>query len=358
MSAIRKTYSHLAAAQRMPTEYEVVTSKLHYYVDRGFEVAVPLADWYRQHQTGSALQCSDWDRFVDPRRTTYTAYVALQRNKEAHVDAVHHSIDERNYDVTLSSAWVDLLERYWSPMRYLGHGLQMIAAYVGQMAPSGRVTITCALQAADELRRIQRIAYRTAQLRHVHPRFGETSRDIWQSADAWQPTRRLVEQMLVTYDWAEAFTALNLCAKPILDTLFLGELPAIARGQGDPSFGDIAFSLDQDCEWHRSWSKALVDLVLSDRAENADVLSRWVDVWLPRAEQAAFGIAFGLESPGAAIVASTRTRAWLRSLGIRAADAVAAAADADADTRRDVTSELNGSDSRRDVASVVGGGPQ
>lgn len=354
MTAVRKTYSHLAGAQRMPTEYEVVTTKLLYYVGRGFEVEVPLAEWYRQHQA-TPLQCADWDRFVDPRKTTYTSYVALQRNKEAHVDAVHHSIDERSYDVSLPHAWVDVLERYWSPVRYLGHGLQMIAAYVGQMAPSGRLTIACALQAADEVRRIQRIAYRTAQLRRVHPTFAENARDLWQSADAWQPTRRLVEQMLVTWDWAEAFTALNLCAKPVLDTLLLGELASIARGQGDPSFGDVAFSLNQDCEWHRAWSKALVDLVLSSNAENADVLSRWVEVWLPRAEQAAFGIALGLDTPSAAVVASTRTRGWLRSLGIRIPDATTAAAD----TKRDLTTELNGDSlTRADVSSVIGGGPK
>ena len=36
-----KTYWHLAGARRMPTDYEVATSKLHYYVGRGFEMAVP-----------------------------------------------------------------------------------------------------------------------------------------------------------------------------------------------------------------------------------------------------------------------------------------------------------------------------
>jgi methane/phenol/toluene hydroxylase len=45
-----------------------------------------------------------------------------------------------------------------APFRYAGHEFQMIASYVGQMAPSGRIVITAALQAADEMRRIQKIA--------------------------------------------------------------------------------------------------------------------------------------------------------------------------------------------------------
>jgi len=32
MPEARKTYWHLAAARRMPTDYEIATSKLHYYV--------------------------------------------------------------------------------------------------------------------------------------------------------------------------------------------------------------------------------------------------------------------------------------------------------------------------------------
>ena len=35
MASSAKTYSHLALERRMPSEYEIVTSRLHYYVSRG-----------------------------------------------------------------------------------------------------------------------------------------------------------------------------------------------------------------------------------------------------------------------------------------------------------------------------------
>src|SRR4051812_18131022 len=76
------TYAHLAAAAargQAPSDYEIATSRLHYYVGRGFEVAVPLGEWYRRYQAASPLACDDWDRFVDPRQTTYASYVALQQ---------------------------------------------------------------------------------------------------------------------------------------------------------------------------------------------------------------------------------------------------------------------------------------
>src|SRR6185295_19180791 len=78
------TYAHLAAIAargRMPSDYEIATTHLHYYLGRGFEVAMPIGDWYRRFQTESPLACDDWDRFADPRQSTYGSYVAAQQAK-------------------------------------------------------------------------------------------------------------------------------------------------------------------------------------------------------------------------------------------------------------------------------------
>src|SRR5262249_1820116 len=147
----------------------------------------------------------------------------------------HHSMDEGGYDARLDPTWLMSLERFWSPVRFLGHGLQMLAAYVGQMGPSGRITIACALQAAAGMRRVQWIASRTGQLRGVRPEFGANARELWQRDEAWQPMRRLIERLLVTFDWAEAFAALNLCAKPLIDEFFLVDFAEEAGRRGDPT---------------------------------------------------------------------------------------------------------------------------
>src|SRR5689334_129349 len=71
----QRTYSHLMGTRRMPSEYEIVTSRLHWYVKAGFEVATPIAPWYAKWQRESPLAAEDWDAFLDPRETTYTRYV-------------------------------------------------------------------------------------------------------------------------------------------------------------------------------------------------------------------------------------------------------------------------------------------
>jgi toluene monooxygenase system protein E len=320
MAPVLKTYSHLAGRRRVPSEYELVTSGLLYYPGKGFEVEVPLSAWYRQQQQGSPLVCADWERFADPRETTYTSYVALQAAQESHVAGLLRSIDASDYDLSLSEPGRKLLARGVTPLRFAFHGLQMIAAYVGQMAPSGRIAVAALFQAADEARRLQRIAYRMAQLRRAHCGFADDSRALWQEHSAWQPLRRLIERLLVTYDWGEALVALNLCAKPILDRFTMAELAAEARRAGDYLLGEIFFSLAEDCRWHAAWTQALIAMVLADGPHNREVIEGWIRAWLPQARDAAAGLATLFEDPdrgaGAVTAAEEHAARFRGSLGL------------------------------------------
>jgi toluene monooxygenase system protein E len=154
------------------------------------------------------------------------------------------------------------------------------------MAPSGRITIAAALQAADEMRRVHRIAYRMAMLRRLRPGFGETGKQLWETDPVWQPLRKLIETLLVTFDWGEAFAALNLGAKPVLDRFFLGDVAERARARGDYLLGEIFFSLGEDGAWHRAWAQALVELAASADAGNRERLARWADSWRAAATDA------------------------------------------------------------------------
>lgn len=282
----QKTYWHLLQQRRMPSEYEIVTSKLLCYTGEGFtgkrfEIDVPLKDWYRRYQEESSLVCSSWEKFRDPRETTYTKYTELQRDKEIFVDGILEEIESTGYDAHLRPAWLHSLARVFAPLRYPVHGLQMIASYIGQMAPSGRIIITAALQSADEMRRIQRIAYRIRQLQQIYPGFGDDSKKLWETDSIWQPMREVVEKLFVTYDWAESFVGLNLVLKPLFDELFMKHLSERALREEDFLLGRIFYSLNEDCQWHRQWSKSLVRMAIEDSARNRNTIQEWIRRWHP-----------------------------------------------------------------------------
>jgi toluene monooxygenase system protein E len=277
----QKTYWHLLGARRKPSEYDIASSRLLYYPGRGFEVNVPLSAWYATYQQGSPLHSSDWDGFRDPRETTYARYAEIQSRKETFVAGLLDALETTGYDRNLSPGWLAILDKVLAPLRHPGHGLQMLAAYVGHMAPAGRIVIAAGLQAADEMRRVHLLAYRMRQLQDTFPAFGRASASLWQHDPLWQPLRRLIERLLVTYDWAEAFVALNLVAKPALDELFMNHFAQLAASQGDEILGKLFLSLGEDCAWHRDWSRALVVHLMGDDGVNRRWLDTWREKWLP-----------------------------------------------------------------------------
>lgn len=282
----QKTYWHLLQQRRMPTEYEIVTSKLLCYTGEGFtgkrfELDVPLRDWYKRFQQESPLICSSWEKFRDPRETTYTKYTEIQRDKEIFVDGILEEIDSSGYHGRLSPRWLHVLSRVVAPLRYPGHGLQMVASYIGQMAPSGRIVITATLQAGDEMRRVQRIAYQVRQLQRIYLGFASDSKERWESDPLWQPLRMAIEKLLICYDWAESFVALNLVLKPMVDDLFMNHLSDLALREGDHLLGQVFYSLNEDCLWHRQWSQALTRMAIEDNSLNSATIQGWIEKWYP-----------------------------------------------------------------------------
>jgi toluene monooxygenase system protein E len=130
-----------------------------------------------------------------------------------------------------------------------------------------------------------------AQLRAVEPEFGSKSRSDWENGALWQPLRRAVERLLVTYDWGEAFAALNLALKPAFDELFMLRFGELARAVGDDLLSGLFFSLNEDCRWHRDWSYALVRFAVEERPENLSVFHGWLAKWDPIVAEALEAVA-------------------------------------------------------------------
>lgn len=67
------------------------------------------------------------------------------------------------------------------------------------------------------------MAYRTRQLADAdRSSMGTTERQIWERREAWQPARQPLEKLLVAYDWAECFTAVNLVLRAVARSRPLG----------------------------------------------------------------------------------------------------------------------------------------
>ncbi|KAA0941504.1 ferritin family protein [Streptomyces apricus] len=295
----RRTWSRFGDVRRRPTPYEVVTGGFHYHFRRDpvpFEMDPEwtLNKWYLAHREGSPFQVADWEDFRDPAALTYRDYVALQHDREVYLDALVDRHEESGSAAALDPGWVDTLRTLFVPLRFPLHVLQMTALYVGQMAPSSYITNCAHFQAADELRRIQRIAYWTRVLADAH---GEdlartaTARGAWEDGPAWQPLRRALENLLIAYDWGEAFTALNLAVKPALDVLVDEVFGHLAEANGDGFLTELCTEFGRDARRSREWTRALTGYAVEREPALTGVLDGWVATWRPRADRAVEALA-------------------------------------------------------------------
>ena len=285
-----KTWSHLAGQRRKPSEYEVVSTNLHYRMDNPdspFELDSNNAMnvWYKQNCINSPLKHADWDAFRDPDEVIYRTYNLIQDGQETYVNGLLEQFAKRENDVALSGEWVATLARLYTPSRYVFHTLQIGSAYTGQVAPSSTITNCAYFQAADSLRWLTHTAYRTKELSNTHGAagFGANERSMWENDPAWQGFRELMEKALVAWDWAESFVAINLVAKPAIEESVLVQLGMAARHNDDTLLGLLTQAQMRDAERHRRWATKLVAMAL-ETPENRAHLSSLIAKWQPLAD--------------------------------------------------------------------------
>jgi len=300
----RRTFSAFGDVRKMPSEYEIVTHKQNWTLRTNrasaFEQNPSSAPnlWFLTYRDNSPLQVADWDGFRDPDALTYRAYVGLQSDAEAQTAGVLEAHAAAASDSKLPAESVALLSHLFTPSRYLCHGFQQVEAYVGYMAPSSYITNAAGFATADFLRRITTIGYRTRELQIAWPDsgIGSTERSRWEDNASWQPARKAVEYALVSYDWGEAFTALNLVLAPTLDDVLLSQLGQVARDNGDDLSWLLTSLLAADSQRRGRWSRALAEYALAQRPGNRAVLDKWIARWSGWADDAAYGLGEFLET--------------------------------------------------------------
>lgn len=287
-----KTWSHLADRRKRPSEYEIVSTKLHYRQnnpDAPWELDrdLHMNQWYRRYCNDSPLTHPDWDAFRDPDALVYRTYNILQDGQENYVGSLFDQFSERGHDGALAPDWVQVLARLYAPARYLFHTVQLASAYIAQMAPASTISNCAIFQAADSLRWMTHTAYRTSELAKTHKLagFAVGERRLWEEEPAWQGFRELMETALVAWDWAEAFVAINLVAKPAIEEALLGALGSAARSNGDMLYALLSQAQMRDAERHRRGAAALVTMALEVEPNRA-LLQGLIDKWNPLARRA------------------------------------------------------------------------
>jgi hypothetical protein len=66
-----------------------------------------------------------------------------------------------------------------------------------------------------------------------------------------------------------------------MDEVFMNHLGVLALREGDYLLGQVFYSLNEDCRWHREWSQALTRMVIEDNFRNSGIIQGWIEKWYP-----------------------------------------------------------------------------
>jgi len=309
-----KTWSAFGDLGRRPSEYEIVTHQMNHTLrDPPLELGAESSGnlWLGRHRDRIKLRVQDWNAFRDPDQLTYRKYVTCQDKSETYLDATFAEFAR----IGRAESGPEFLQTCLTPTRYLAHGLQMMSAYLQQLAPSSYIGNCAAFQTGDQLRRVQRVAYRTKQLDRAYPQrlFGKTERIAWEQLPEWQGMRRAIERLLLSFDWDDAFVGLNLVVKPLADELTLRQFAIVARHLNAGLDALLAANLFLDAERSHRWSAALSRFAIADDCANRRHLNALVAKWRPLADE--------IVETGSRLLGSF-------SSGLNSADQIAAAATA------------------------------
>ncbi|MFO1108084.1 MAG: toluene monooxygenase [Bradyrhizobium sp.] len=280
--------------------------------------ATPQIQWIIENRNNSRLKHEEWDSFRDPDHLVYRTYTLMQDGQEAYVDGVLNDYNENDHDAGLDPAWIAVLAQLYAPARYVFHAIQMASGYLVTLAPCSTVANPMMLQCGDQLRWVNRIAYRTAELSRTHGRygFGVKERELWEKSPVWRGFVELAERALVAWDWGECFTATNLVLKPALDEIFMRQLAQYSRLNGDTLTATLLDAQLVDSARSRKLSGALVAFLLTQEG-NREVFGKWLAHWVPLGEKAIAAFAKGFDTDGTASAAAIEgTRVFRAELGL------------------------------------------
>jgi toluene monooxygenase system protein E len=288
-----KTWSHLAANRRRPTEYEIVSTRVlwntpNHTVPWKMAGATPVIQWIVKNRNGSRLRHDDWNAFRDPDCLVYRTYCLMQDGQESYVDGLLDDYSKNDHDAGLAPAWLEVLAQLYAPARYVVHAVQMASGYMVALAPSSTVANCFMFQCGDQLRWVSRIAYRTVELAGSHPDlgFGANERQLWEKSAPWRGFVELAERALTAWDWSESFTAVNLVLKPAIDEALLRQLGRVARETGDTLTGALLDAQMADSQRSRRFSGALVKFLREESGDNRKVFDEWLEKWAPLGDRA------------------------------------------------------------------------
>lgn len=299
------------------SEYEEMTRLLQWQAPYHINADRPSHEVWSDEST--ALRCSDWDAFRSPDKLYYRTYISTQAKSERAVQTVFEFAQESGQMSQVGDDHVALMKSLIGGLQYPEWGLCMVHQHATRFAMSSWIAGATEFMMFDELRHAQLYGRVALAYSESHEGFDE-GQSQWMEDDRFQPTRRLIEELLVILDWGKAMLIAGILVEPVLTSVVHALLTSGSLRAGDSLTPFVCQTIDVDKRRHRASVEAFLELVCQDAtfgAENRDQISKWFADWLPRVEAAAMALAGNqVDGQFAVATAVTEVGEWLQKMAL------------------------------------------
>ena len=286
------------------SEYEELTRWTQWEAPFYFNGPGPNLQVWSDDST--VLQAGDWNAYRTPDKLYFRTYATKQSRAGR---AVETAFDFARKDVQLADidpARVAHLQAVLGPLQYADWGLCVVHQQTTRFALSSWIAGATCFMMFDDLRHAQLYGRLAIAYGEHHDGF-DNPRPAWMEQERFQPTRRIVEELLATLDWGKAIVLADLIFEPLNTAAAHALLTAGSLAAGDGLTPFVCRSIEEDKQRHRASAAEFLKLVCTDEqfaAINRELVNSWVEDLLPRAYAAASTLA----GPSADLSASL---AWI-----------------------------------------------
>lgn len=295
-SSKSRTYNYFKPAKLRATMYEDVTVDVQpdpaRYLTQGWIYGFGDGPGGYPHDW-TAAKSSNWHQFLDPNEEWEQT---IYRNNSAVVRQVSLCLENAKRAGAYNHwnhPWSNFIARNLGAWMHAENGMALhVFTSIQRSCPTNMINNAVAVNAAHKMRFAQDLALFNLDLSESELDFdGDAHREVWQNAAEWQPTRKVVEELTATGDWAELLFATNVVFEQLVGQLFRSELVMqIAAKNGDYITPTIVGTGENDYNRDSAYTRALFQMLVRDEengAANKELFNGWLAVWVPKCLDAA-----------------------------------------------------------------------
>lgn len=238
----------------------------------------------------TAIAMTDWYAFKDPRQYYYGAYVIARARQQEAAEGAFDFVESRGLAQVTSPGIIRAALDLLLPLRHAAWGSSMNNDSNAAYGMGTGITQPSLYYAMDQLGIAQFIT--RIGLTFGGPAELDAAKEAWMNAGAWQPLRRLIEDLFVERDWFEVLVAQDLVLDGLLYPIVYGSIVDDHFGLNGGSA--IAMLCQFQAEWAAEttkWVDAQIRIACAESTENAALIASWVAKWKGRAVSALIPVA-------------------------------------------------------------------